>query len=80
MTNSQYILLKKLTKSHFCFIIYNMVKSCEAVFVAKCAALGSRPRSPMMTKAGIVAEGLSADEKSRRLAAENVSPVLTAVF
>ena len=57
-----------------------MVKSCEAVFVAKCAALGSRPRSPMMTVSGIAALGLSPDFITRRIAAESVSPQLTAVL
>ena len=57
-----------------------MVKSCEAVFVAKCAALGSRPRSPMMTVSGIAAKGLSPDFITRRIAAESVSPQLTAVL
>ena len=57
-----------------------MVKSCEAVFVAKFAALGSRPRSPMMTVSGIAALGLSPDFITRRIAAESVSPQLTAVL
>ena len=57
-----------------------MVKSCEAVFVAKCAALGSRPRSPMMTVSGIAALGLSPDFIMRRIAAESVSPQLLAVL
>ena len=56
------------------------MKSCEAVFVAKCAALGSRPRSPMMTVSGIAAKGLSPDFITRRIAAESVSPQLTAVL
>ena len=56
------------------------MKSCEAVFVAKCAALGSRPRSPMMTVSGIAALGLSPDFITRRIAAESVSPQLTAVL
>ena len=57
-----------------------MVKSCEADFWAKCAALGSRPRSPMMTVSGIAAEGLSPAVITRRIAAESVSPQLTAVL
>ena len=57
-----------------------MVKSCEAVFVAKFAALGSSPRSPMMTVSGIAAKGLSPDFITRRIAAESVSPQLTAVL
>ena len=57
-----------------------MVKSCEAVFVAKFAALGSRPRSPIMTVSGIAALGLSPDFIMRRIAAESVSPQLTAVL
>ena len=56
------------------------MKSCEAVFVAKCAALGSRPRSPIMTVSGIAALGLSPDFITRRIAAESVSPQLTAVL
>ena len=57
-----------------------MVKSCEAVFVAKFAALGSRPRSPMMTVSGIAALGLSPAVIMRRIAAESVSPQLLAVL
>ena len=57
-----------------------MVKSCEADSVAKFAALGSRPRSPMMTVSGIAAKGLSPDFITRRIAAESVSPQLTAVL
>ena len=57
-----------------------MVKSCEAVFVAKCAACIARPRSPMMTVSGIAALGLSPDFITRRIAAESVSPQLTAVL
>ena len=57
-----------------------MVKSCEAVFVAKCAACIARPRSPMMTVSGIAAKGLSPDFITRRIAAESVSPQLTAVL
>ena len=57
-----------------------MVNSCEAVFVAKFAALGSRPRSPIMTVSGIAALGLSPDFIMRRIAAESVSPQLTAVL
>ena len=48
--------------------------------MAKCAALGSRPRSPMMTVSGIAALGLSPDFITRRIAAESVSPQLTAVL
>ena len=44
------------------------------------ADLFAWPRSPMMTKTGIAAEGLSADEKSRRIAAETVSPQQVAVL
>ena len=44
------------------------------------AARFARPRSPMMTVSGIAAEGLSADEKSRRIAAVSVSPQLAAVL
>ena len=57
-----------------------MVKSCEAVFVAKFAACIARPRSPMMTVSGIAALGLSPDFITRRIAAESVSPQLTAVL
>ena len=57
-----------------------MVKSCEAVFVAKFAACIARPRSPMMTVSGIAAKGLSPDFITRRIAAESVSPQLTAVL
>ena len=57
-----------------------MVKSCEADSVAKFAALGSSPRSPMMTVSGIAAKGLSPDFITRRIAAESVSPQLTAVL
>ena len=57
-----------------------MVKSCEADSVAKFAALGSRPRSPIMTVSGIAALGLSPDFIMRRIAAESVSPQLTAVL
>ena len=56
------------------------MKSCEADFWAKCAALGSRPRSPMMTVSGIAAKGLSPDFLIRRIAAESVSPQLLAVL
>ena len=48
--------------------------------MAKFAALGSSPRSPMMTVSGIAAKGLSPDFITRRIAAESVSPQLTAVL
>jgi hypothetical protein len=57
-----------------------MVKSCEADFGAKFAALGARPRSPMMTVSGIAAWGLSPAVITRRIAAESVSPQLLAVL
>lgn len=57
-----------------------MVKSCEADSVAKFAACIARPRSPMMTVSGIAALGLSPDFITRRIAAESVSPQLTAVL
>ena len=48
--------------------------------MAKFAALGSSPRSPMMTVSGIAAKGLSPDFITRRIAAESVSPQLLAVL
>ena len=48
--------------------------------MAKFAACIARPRSPMMTVSGIAALGLSPDFITRRIAAESVSPQLTAVL
>ena len=44
------------------------------------AACDRMPRSPMMTVSGIAAEGPPAVDETRRIAAECVSPQLTAVL
>lgn len=48
--------------------------------MAEFAACDSRPRSPMMTVSGIAAEGLSPNLFPGWIAAESVSPQLTAVL
>ena len=56
------------------------MKAGEVVVAASNAARFARPRSPMMTVSGIAAKGLSPDFIMRRIAAESVSPQLTAVL
>ena len=60
--------------------LFNKEIACEAVFGAEFAACDSRPRSPMMTVSGIAAEGLSPNLFPGWIAAESVSPQLTAVL
>ena len=48
--------------------------------MAEYTARDSRPRSPMMTVSGVAAEGLSPNLFSGWIAAECVSPQLTAVL
>ena len=52
----------------------------EAVCVVDFTARDCRPRSPIMTVSGVAAEGLSPNLFSGWIAAECVSPQLTAVL
>ena len=47
---------------------------------ADSAIRGEEPRSPMMTVSGTAALGPSAADETRRIAAESVSPQLSAVI
>ena len=60
--------------------LLNKVIAGKAVRGADFAACDRVPRSPMMTVSGIAAEGPPAADETRRIAAECVSPQLTAVL
>ena len=60
--------------------LLNKVIAGEAVRGADFADCDRMPRSPMMTVSGLAAEGPPAADETRRIAAECVSPQLTAVL